>query len=75
MKSAEIYDAVPLPKEKVQFRKRVAECDINPALRFKPKTDAERVIDFIKGGAYLELQNTEVLKQIKHYCNSMYVHW
>ena len=62
-KMAEL-DLVPSPELKIQYRKRVAQNDINPVFRFKPKTDSERVIDYIRNGGLSLVQELKTLKEL-----------
>eukprot|EP00826_Nyctotherus_ovalis_P035002 TRINITY_DN2961_c0_g2_i1.p2 TRINITY_DN2961_c0_g2~~TRINITY_DN2961_c0_g2_i1.p2 ORF type:complete len:118 (-),score=14.28 TRINITY_DN2961_c0_g2_i1:412-738(-) len=64
VRRAAIFDSVPRPPE-VQFRKRAAGKDIVPALRFQPRNNTERVIDYIRKEGISQLQSLSVLNEIR----------
>lgn len=68
IKYGAIFDCVPRPPE-VQFRKRAAHQDIVPPLRFQPRNNAERVLDYINKRGISQLQSLKVLDELRFALN------
>ena len=57
---------MPLPETKIKYRERISKGDINPVFRFKPKTDSERVIDYIRNGGFTQLQSSKTVDELEY---------
>ena len=60
-------DIVPNPDKKIEYRQRVPDNDINPVIRFQPRNDSERVIDYIRNGGFFPLQGVNTSNELKFY--------
>ena len=64
MKYNAIFDSVPRPPE-VIFRKRAADKDIVPPLKFKPRNNTERIADYIRNEGLSQLQSSVILNDLR----------
>lgn len=65
LKDRKLLDTIPSTQNIILYRKREPEKDICPALRFKPKNDTERIIDYIKSNGYFRLQSIKIQNELK----------
>jgi hypothetical protein len=66
VKNAAMLDHVPFSPRPLVLRRRVVEKEIGPTFRFQPKTDSERVIDFIEKGGFAPLQTSAFLHETEY---------
>lgn len=60
-----MLDIIPILKKEDSERKRVYEKEIGPEFRFQPKTNQERVSDFIQKGGYSQIQGYDPTQKHK----------
>ena len=74
IKKAEIFDTVPSPPKFI-FRKWLTKKSEAPSFRFQPKTNQERVLDYINKRGFSQLQVPSVLNEIEFIFYKHIVNW